>query len=177
MKDKKLQPQLKGRTLEMTETAVKPYCAKNRGEMHPGPPVWFSLPFPVPVQVLRQPGQFRAPPPESRRTAKPGHPEEPHRLRQRPRAHAEGRGERPARIHGPLHRAPRKHARFGRSVQGERRRGCRAEIEVSGCIWYWRCMIGARCSNVSISNRGLRWITTISPSWKAPPTQPCSPGT
>ena len=35
-------------------------------------------------------------------------------------------------------------------------------------------LIEARCS--LFTNRGLRWTTTTTPSWKAPPTPRCSPG-
>lgn len=88
-------------------------------------------PFAASLPVLRLAGQPGGAAQESRRPAEPGHPQEPGRLRQRPRAYAAGRRDRPARLRGPLHRAHREDGRDGRSLQGERRRGRRAEIEVS----------------------------------------------
>ena len=88
-------------------------------------------PFAAPLPVLRLAGQSGGAAQESRRPAEPGHPQEPGRLRQRPRAHAAGRRDRPARLRGPLHRAHREDGRDGRPLEGERRRGRRAEIEVT----------------------------------------------
>ena len=134
-------------------------------------------PFAAPLPVLRLAGQSGGAAQESRRPAEPGHPQEPGRLRQRPRAHAAGRRDRPARLRGPLHRAHREDGRDGRPLQGERRRGRRAEIEVSRLTVDSRS-IDQRNSLKSLSpfNRGWRWTTTTTPNWRAPRMRLCSPG-
>ena len=111
---------------EVSDTVGSPHPRRANGMI-----IDALSPLAAPLPVLRLAGQSCGAAQESRQPAEPGHPQEPGRLRQRPRAHAAGQRDRPARLRGPVHRAHREDGRDGRPLQGERRRGRRAEIEVN----------------------------------------------